>query len=47
VKQYAIVEKFELGTAHSDKKRYRVHCAAAGCPWFLRAKTQHDKSVRV
>jgi len=32
VKQHAIVKKFELGTAHSDKKRCRTHCAALGCP---------------
>jgi hypothetical protein len=47
VKRHAIVRKIELGTAHSDKKRYRVHCAALGCPWVLRARTQHDGSVRV
>ena len=47
VKQHAIVKKFELGTAHSDKKRYRTHCAALGCPWIFRARTQHDGSVRV
>ena len=43
VKQHAIVKKFELGTAHSDKKRYRTHCAALGCPWIFRARTQHDE----
>ena len=47
VRQHAIVKEFELGTAHSDKKRFRGHCAALGCPWIIRARTQHDGSVRV
>jgi hypothetical protein len=47
VKRHAIVRKIELGTAHSDKKRYRVHCAALGCPWVRRARTQHDGSSGV
>ena len=46
-KQHAIVHEFELQTEHSDKERYRVCCAARGCPWKLRARTQHDGSVRV
>ena len=47
VRQHAIVKEFELGTAHSDKKRFRGHCAALRCPWIIRARTQHDGSVRV
>ena len=47
VKQHGIVNEFEVQTEHSDKERYRVCCAALGCPWKLRARTQHDGSVRV
>jgi len=47
VKQYAIVNEFELGTEKSDKTRFRGYCKASGCPWIIRARTQHDKSVRV
>ena len=47
IKQYAIKREFELVTEHSDTERYRVCCGALGCPWKLRARTQHDGSVRV
>ena len=47
VRQHDIVKEFELGTAHSDKKRFRGHCAALGCPWIIRARTQHDGNVMV
>ena len=47
VRHHAIVNEFELGTKKSDKSRFRGYCKAAGCPWKIRAKTQHDKSVRV
>ncbi|CAN6310721.1 unnamed protein product [Urochloa humidicola] len=47
VKQHAIAKEFEVQTEHSDKERYRVCCAAVGCPWKLRARTQHDGSVRI
>lgn len=47
VKQHAIRREFELITLHSDKERYRVCCGVAGCPWKLRARTQHDGSCRV
>lgn len=47
VMQYAIVNEFELGTEKSDKSRFKRYCMAAGCPWIIRARTQHDKSVRV
>ena len=47
VRQQGIVNEFEVQTEHSDKERYRVCCAALGCPWKLRARTQHDGSVRV
>jgi hypothetical protein len=46
IRQHAIVKEFELGTEHSDKERFRG-CAALGCPWKIRARTQHDGSVRV
>ena len=47
VRQHAIVKEFELGTAHSNKKRFRGHGTALGYPWVIRARTQHDGSVRV
>jgi len=47
VRQHAIVREFELGTAKSDKQRFRGFCKANGCPWVIRAKTQADNSVRV
>ena len=47
VRQHAIVKEFELGTEHLDKERFRGCCAALGCPWKIRARTQHDGSVRV
>jgi hypothetical protein len=47
VRQHAIVKEFELGTEKSDPDRFRGYCRAAGCPWKIRARTQHDKSVRV
>jgi hypothetical protein len=47
VRQHAIVKEFELQTAHSDPSRFRGCYAAAGCPWIIRARTQHDGSVRV
>jgi len=47
VRQHAIVHEFELGTAKSDKQRFRGFCKANGCPWVIRAKTQADNSVRV
>ena len=45
--QHAIVNEFELATAHSDKKRFRGNCGSLGCPWIIRARTQLDGSVRV
>jgi len=47
VKQHAIVNEFELATAHSDKQRFRGNCGSLGCPWIIRARTQRDGSVRV
>jgi hypothetical protein len=47
VKQHAIKKEFELRIEHSDTQRYRVYCGARGCPWKLRARTQHDGSCRV
>jgi hypothetical protein len=47
IRQHAIVKESELATAHSDKDRFRGHCVSLGCPWIIRAKTQHDGSVRV
>ena len=47
VKQHAIVNEFELAIAHSDKQRFRGHRASLGCPWIIRARTQHDGSVKV
>jgi hypothetical protein len=47
VRQHAIMNEFELDTAHSDTSRFRGNCASLGCPWIIRAKTQHDGSVRV
>jgi len=47
VRHHAIVNEFELGTKKSDKERFRGFCKSAGCPWKIRARTQHDKSVRV
>ena len=47
VRQQGIVNEFEVQTEHSDKEWYRICCAALGCPWKLRARTQHDGSVRV
>ena len=47
VKQHAILNEFELATAHSNKERFRGHCGSLGCPWIIRARTQHDGSVRV
>lgn len=47
VKQHAIKGQFELITPHSDMKRFRGNCGALGCPWIIRARTQHDGSVRV
>jgi hypothetical protein len=47
VRQYAIVKEFELATAHSDKERFKGHYASLGCPWTIRARTQHDGSIRV
>ena len=45
--QHAIVNEFELATAHSDKQRFRGNCGSLGCPWIIRARTQLDGSVRV
>ena len=39
VRQHAIINEFELQTEHFNKERYRVCCAAIGCPWKLRART--------
>jgi hypothetical protein len=47
VRQHTIVNEFELDTTHSDTSRFRGHCASLGCPWIIRARTQHDGSVRV
>ncbi|RLM64783.1 hypothetical protein C2845_PM16G05530 [Panicum miliaceum] len=47
VKQHAILNEFELATVHSDKKRFRGNCGSLGCPWIIRARTQHDGSVRI
>ena len=47
VRQHAIVKDFELATSHSDTERFRGHCASLGCPWIIRARTQHGGSVRV
>jgi hypothetical protein len=47
VKQHAVVKEFELATKHSDKERFKGCCAALGCPWKIRARTQHDGSIRV
>ena len=47
VKHHAIVNEFELATAHSDKQRFRGNCGSLGCPWIIRARTQRDGSVRV
>jgi len=47
VKQHAIVNEFELAKVHFDKQRFRGLCASFGCPWIIRARTQHDGSVRV
>ena len=47
VRQHAIVKEFEYDTEHSDKERFMANYAALGCPWILRARTQHDDSVRV
>ncbi|XP_066374632.1 uncharacterized protein [Miscanthus floridulus] len=47
VRQHAIVKEFKLATAHSDTQRFRGHCGSLGCPWIIRARTQHDGSVRV
>jgi hypothetical protein len=47
VRQHAIVNEFEYDIEHSDKQRYRANCSVLGCPWILRARTQHDGSVRV
>jgi hypothetical protein len=47
VKQHAIVNEFELGTEKSNEKKVQRYCKSAGCPWIIRGRTQHDKSVRV
>jgi len=47
MRQHAIVKEFELHTAHSDTSKFRGNCASFGCPWIIRARTQHDRSVRV
>jgi hypothetical protein len=47
VRQHAIVKEFEPATEHSDKERFRGCCAALGCLWKIRARIQHDGSVRV
>jgi hypothetical protein len=47
VRQHAIVKRFELATVHSDTARFRGRCASLGCPWIIRAKTQHGGCVRV
>jgi len=47
VRQNAIVNEFELATAHSDTQRFRGHYGSLGCPWIIRARTQHEESVRV
>ena len=52
VRQYAIVHEFEYDTEHSDKDRFRkdrfrANCSAVSCPWIIRARTQHDGSIRV
>ena len=47
MRQHAIVKEFELHTAHSDTSRFRGNCASLGCPWIIRARIQHDGSVKV
>jgi hypothetical protein len=47
VRQHAIMEEFELNIEHSDKERFRGCCAILGCEWIMRARTQHDGSVKV
>jgi len=36
-----------VGTCYPSMDEFRGKCAALGCPWFIRARTQHDDSVRV
>ena len=47
VRQQAIVHEFEYDIEHSDKDRFGANCSSVGCPWIIRARTQHDGSVRV
>ena len=47
VRQHTIVHEFEYNIEHSDKDRFRAKCSVVGCPWIIRARTQHDGSVRV
>ena len=47
MRQHAIVKEFELHTAHFDTSRFRGNYASLGCPWIIRARTQHDGSIKV
>ena len=47
VRQHAIMNEFKLGIEKSNTTRFRGFCSSAGCPWIIRARTQHDNSVRV
>ncbi|KAL6661634.1 hypothetical protein ACP70R_001018 [Stipagrostis hirtigluma subsp. patula] len=35
LKQYAILNEFEVHKVVTDKKRYRAECKAGGCPWRI------------
>jgi hypothetical protein len=45
VGQHAIVNEFELGIEKSNTTRFRGFYSSVGCPWIIRARTQHDNNV--
>lgn len=46
VRQFAIIEEFDLGTKKSDKKRFRGFCKSSkDCPWRIVASLQDDNST--
>ncbi|KAK3164425.1 hypothetical protein QOZ80_1AG0017910 [Eleusine coracana subsp. coracana] len=43
--QYAIKKEFEFNTDKSEPRRFRAHCVAKGCKWYIYAKPMMDNTT--
>jgi hypothetical protein len=43
--QYAIKKEFEFNIDKSEPRRFRAHCAAEGCRWYIYARPMMDKTT--